>query len=115
MKQGRRGFGTYLLDFQQALVDAGATTWSDQQKIDAVEAGAHIDLIKSVAPIPRKPTGFKERMAYYQEVWDQIVMLDSSYSRKGMKQSKKDSLLALSKDPDTMDWTKTSRAGIRTQ
>ena len=40
MKQGQQGFGTYLSDFQQALVDAGATMWSDQQKINAVEAGA---------------------------------------------------------------------------
>ena len=44
-----------------------------------------------------------------------MVVLNSSYSCKGIKQSEKDNFPALSKDPDTMDWTKTSRAGMRTQ
>jgi hypothetical protein len=115
MKQGKRGFGAYLSEFQQALVDAGATTWTDQQKIDNVEAGAHVDLMKAVAPIPGKPTSFEERMAYYQQVWDQMVILDSSYKNGKKAEKRKDSPPPAREDPDAMEWSKTAHAGTKPQ
>ena len=45
-----------------------------------------------------------------------MIMLNSSYSHKDMKQSeKKDNLSAVRENSDVIDWTKTFRAGMRTQ
>ena len=45
-----------------------------------------------------------------------MIVLNSSYSHKDMKQSeKKNNLPAVRENPDVMDWTKTFRVGTRTQ
>jgi hypothetical protein len=124
LKQGDRGFGIYLSEFQQLLADAGSTSWSDDQKLNMLEGGVNIELLKITSVVPNLPAVFEDRTAYYQEVWDRLALANSraretiaparyrghgNQEHRPGRKSQETTLTTATSEGESMDWVKTSK------
>lgn len=111
MKQGRKDLREFLGEFNQVLAEAGAITWSSEQKKGFLEAAVSVEILQALIGNPT--LGGEDSYETYCE-----TLLRVDHQQKRLKGANKPRALAYdrtrltraapSADPDAMDWEPTT-------
>jgi hypothetical protein len=111
IRQGKRPFSEFAPEFDQVLLEAGASGWDDRAKIGFLQAAISLELRERIVGIPQE----KEYVKYctqLREVSQQIEELQWIKSRTGRRRSatplwRSAPEQATPQDDNTMDWEPT--------
>lgn len=116
MKQGKKDLREFLGEFNQVLAEAGALTWTDEQKKGFLEAAVNVEVLQALIGNPT--LGGDDS---YESYCETLLRVDQQQKRlqgasKGRPRisaydtQRVPSTIPKSKDPNTMDWEPTVAA-----